>query len=61
MACNCEFTPYDENDPEYGEESWHYRRRCRNCGMTWLSTHCKHDGIQPPCPECGVVPAAEDN
>lgn len=60
MACDCEFTP-DPDDPEEStpETAWHYRRTCPSCGVTWWALHCPHDGIQNPCPECGVTPTPE--
>jgi len=56
-VCNCEFTPYGNGDEDYGEESWHYLRKCMFCGNEWYGLHCLHDGWQNPCPECGVRPA----
>ncbi len=50
--CNCEFDPYEDGDPE---ESWHYKRTCENCGRVWWSLHCRHDGVQNPCPSCGFT------
>lgn len=58
--CDCEFTPYDPADYEPGEEieeSWHYLRECPTCGRRWWGLHCPHDGVQNPCPECGLYPA----
>lgn len=52
--CNCEF----EVD-ETGEDAWHYRRTCAHCGEAWFGLHCRHDGVQNPCPGCGVVPTPE--
>lgn len=56
MSCNCEFTEYDKDDFEYGEESWHYLRTCLYCKKEWYALHCEHDGIQNPCPKCDKVP-----
>jgi hypothetical protein len=60
MACDCEFDP-DPSDPEEDtlEKSWHYRRTCPACGGVWFGLHCPHDGVQKPCPHCGVAPAPE--
>jgi hypothetical protein len=41
------------------EESWHYKRVCKECGNTWAGLHCPHDGIQNPCGECGKKPLTE--
>jgi len=54
--CDCEFTPYPENDEDYGKESWHFLRTCKFCGNKWWGLHCPHDGYQNPCPECGRRP-----
>ena len=51
--CACVFSEYDDED--FGEESWHFKRRCK-CGHTWYGLHCPHDGYQNPCPECSAVP-----
>jgi predicted RNA-binding Zn-ribbon protein involved in translation (DUF1610 family) len=51
--CNCEFDPYEDGDDE---ESWHYKRACEECGEVWWSLHCRHDGYQNRCPECGTRP-----
>lgn len=53
-VCECEFDPSFAD--EDGGESWHYKRSCTRCGMTWAALHCPHDGIQNPCPHCGVLP-----
>lgn len=50
--CNCEFSEYDDSD----DESFHFKRTCEHCNHTWYSLHCRHDGIQNPCPNCGVKP-----
>lgn len=55
-VCTCEFTPYNAEDNPEDEESWHYLRRCKNCGCIWYSLHCPHDGHQHPCPECRICP-----
>lgn len=49
--CACEF---DFVEPD-GEESWHYSRSCDLCGYSWGSLHCRHDGVQNPCPQCGWI------
>ena len=54
--CNCEFTPYPEDDSDFGEESWHYLRKCLWCGNEWWGLHCPHDGAQNPCPSCHRYP-----
>jgi len=60
-VCDCEFTPYSVRPNLMGstdveEESWHYLRKCENCGMEWYGLHCPHDGYQNPCPCCGIEP-----
>lgn len=48
-VCDCEMW-------EQGEEAakaWHYLRLCWNCGNTWYSLHCPHDGCQGRC-DCGA-------
>jgi hypothetical protein len=59
MACECEFDPYPPEDEDAGEESWHFRRTCTNCGGSWFGLHCPYDGHQNPCPHCGVNPEPE--
>lgn len=56
MICECTFDPYPDDDPDAQEESWHFRRQCPGCQHVWYGLHCPHDGIQNPCPECGIVP-----
>jgi hypothetical protein len=56
--CDCEFTP-DPDDMEDGEKSWYYLRCCSSCRETWFGLHCRHDGVQNPCPHCGVRPEPE--
>ena len=51
-VCDCEFTPYADSE----EESWHFLRRCRNCGNTWYSLHCPHDNHQVSCGKCSQMP-----
>lgn len=52
--CTCEFHPdYNEAD---GYPSWHFKRTCLHCGFVWAGLHCRHDGYQNPCPQCGVRP-----
>ena len=41
------------------ETSWHFLRTCRACGQTWCALHCACDGVQHPCPHCGVRPMPE--
>lgn len=45
--CDCAFWEQDESEP------WHYLRLCWNCGNTWYSLHCPHDGYQNKC-TCGA-------
>lgn len=52
-VCVCTFDPYDDGDTE---ESWHYKRTCLHCGHSWFGLHCRHDGVQNPCPGCDVRP-----
>ena len=54
--CDCEFSLYREGDEDFGEESWHYLRKCERCGREWYGLHCPHDGYQNPCPDCGIRP-----
>lgn len=54
--CSCEFTPYDD---EPNEESWHFKRICKVCSGYWWGLHCPHDGVQKPCPVCGIRPEPE--
>lgn len=56
--CQCDFDPYPEGDPDFGEESFHFRRVC-SCGHIWFSLHCRHDGVQSACPSCGQKPEPE--
>jgi hypothetical protein len=56
MDCDCEFDKY-EDEPQ--EESWHFKRECRECGHVWYGLHCPHDDKQNPCPNCGIVPIPE--
>ena len=56
-VCDCEFTPYKRGDDDYGEESWHYLRKCASCGKEWYGLHCPHDGYQNTCPKCGQTPS----
>lgn len=49
--CNCVF--YTEQD----KDAWHYLRLCKNCNKEYYSLHCKHDGVQKPCPHCSTIPA----
>lgn len=51
--CDCEFDPFDDGDTE---ESYHFKRICLHCGQKWWGLHCPHDGIQNPCPGCGIEP-----
>ncbi len=53
--CNCQF----HFDAESDEEPWHYARQCDVCGHVWFGLHYVHDGIQNPCPKCGIRPAVE--
>ena len=55
-VCDCEFTPYPDDDPDRDEESWHFLRKCQKCGWEWYGLHCPHDGYQNPCPNCGQSP-----
>lgn len=57
MSCDCTFDP-DPNDPDEDtpEKAWHYKRTCAHCGGVWFGLHCPHDGVQNPCPDCGVRP-----
>ena len=59
--CTCKFDA-DPNDPteDTPETSWHYRRVCEHCKGPWYGLHCPHDGVQNPCPHCGVVPSVEE-
>jgi predicted nucleic acid-binding Zn ribbon protein len=41
------------------DELWHYLKRCERCGYEWAGIHCKHDGVQTPCPKCGAIPKTE--
>ncbi len=52
--CECEFTPY--NDDDESESSTHYFRRCQFCQHAWYGLHCPHDGYQNPCENCGQKP-----
>lgn len=53
--CECEFDTGDcWTDRDF--EPWHYRLVCEHCGYQWCGLHCPHDGIQNPCPGCGVLP-----
>ncbi len=60
-VCDCDFDPYPVGDEDYGEESWHYARKCEFCGKTWRGLHCPHDGYQNPCPECNQRPVTVTN
>lgn len=52
MGCN-----HIARDPFFPEEEgWHYVRICEHCGTLWYALHCLCDGIQNPCPGCGVRP-----
>ena len=51
--CNCKLT----KDPWDPEDDWHFDRACLRCGQHWRGLHCQHDGVQNPCPYCGVTPA----
>jgi predicted RNA-binding Zn-ribbon protein involved in translation (DUF1610 family) len=53
MACDCELSV----DPDDPSDDWHYLRACPSCGREWRALHCPHDGVQTPCPHCGVRPA----
>lgn len=56
-ACACEFDP-DPDDPDEStpETAWHFLRTCEFCGEVWYGLHCRHDGYQNPCPQCGKKP-----
>lgn len=47
------FTP--DPDLPAGEESLHYLRRCRACGGTWWSHHCR---CEQPLRTCGCTARA---
>lgn len=54
---DCEFDPdcdeegYDKpEDPE--DPSWHFKRRCGQCGKVWFSLHCVHEQPNRPCGNC---------
>lgn len=51
--CDCEFDP---ETAEPGEEACHYLRVCPFCTAHWAGLHCPHDGVQNPCPLCGLRP-----
>lgn len=55
--CTCEF---DERYAEDQEESFYYHRVCPGCGLGYAALHCPHDGIQIPCPKCGLRTQLED-
>ncbi len=38
------------------DELTHFLRTCAACGNQWDGLHCPHDGVQNPCPGCGVRP-----
>jgi acyl carrier protein len=44
----CQFTPYDDSD----EESWHFLRRCTDCGTTWYSLYCRCERPEMLCSTC---------
>jgi len=41
------------------DELTHFLRTCGACGNQWAGLHCPHDGVQNPCPACGVRPVVE--
>lgn len=55
MDCECEFSPYE--DDEKGDESYHFLRQCETCGAKWYSLHCPHEETQKPCPNGHVNPS----
>lgn len=54
--CECEFAPYEDDDDEFGEDSYHYKRTCLFCGHIWWGLHCPHDKNQSVCVRCGIAP-----
>jgi hypothetical protein len=54
--CECEFDSYPKSDGDFGEESVHFLRKCLFCGDQWWGLHCRHDGYQNLCPNCGQRP-----
>lgn len=43
-------------DPEPGDSCdcpFDYLYTCPACGLSRITNHCPHDGVQNPCPRCG--------
>jgi hypothetical protein len=54
--CKCRFSPIPGDNSEVSRrDAWHYLRVCSHCEKAWWGIHCKHDGVQTPCPHCTLT------
>lgn len=49
----------DTCEPDVGDgsgEPYLYSLQCPGCGLQRATSHCPHDGVQTPCPDCRWLP-----